>query len=320
MIEFYESNYNGADISAPALRVVEIIVPYDCDLPTLTIKIDPASTAQVSNPVIFNVKKNGTDIGSDITMPTGDITVDSSPAISLVEGDILSLHIVTITTGVVKPLVALICQFDDGVSGGGGGGAHGVDKPPASPSAQDDEFEGTSLDGKWTVVPVSGTAPSNVVGAVDSHLITTFGAAAGKQTIDQAFVPASADFSFITKMIASCQTNYQNCGIQVANGSGDFVGIQLISNSGLMIRNYSYIGASFTEIGSVSGITLEQVFLRLQRIGGTYKMAWSSNGIIWHELTTGTPTLTVALIQLAIDQGGASLATVMAFDWIRKDI
>jgi hypothetical protein len=41
----------------------------------------------------------------------------------------------------------------NGSGGGGGGGAflYAIDEPPGSPDTMDDEFSGSSLDGKWTV-------------------------------------------------------------------------------------------------------------------------------------------------------------------------
>lgn len=63
-----------------------------------------------------------------------------------------------------------ITEFGSGSGGGGGVTWPGLeshpDRPPTTPNAMDDEFDGVSLDAKWTVYnPASITAPTTAFGS-----------------------------------------------------------------------------------------------------------------------------------------------------------
>ena len=215
----------------------------------------------------------------------------------------------------------------DGTSGGSSGGVMSVDSPPASPTAQDDEFNSSTLNSKWTQA-TTGTAPTiSIDSLVRGNYLAKFGAADGAVDISQDFVPGSSDFSVTACVYTDGRTNYQGVALYaidsannpVGNGTGsNAIRLAIFYNGSVTVFMHDYL--NYTLVGSSdTPIAVGRYYLHIQRVGGTWLGAWSYNGVTWHVLGTTSLSFVMAKIRLSFFQSTATTKQQGACDWVRRN-
>lgn len=185
-------------------------------------------------------------------------------------------------------------------SGGGGGGTFSYFdpfKPPASPNAIDDEFDGTSSV-SYTDVNMTGVT-QNINSTIPGHLyMHTNGSAAGAIRAKLQALPAG-DFTiyFQVQMIGTYDFA-QNAGIIFTNGTTNGAGNQYcvaIQSIGNTVKRAIDTGTNFGNFtANVTGggpmpVFSGGLFGRVRRSGSTYTVAHSTDGETWFEVTITPP-------------------------------
>jgi len=177
------------------------------------------------------------------------------------------------------------------VSGGSGGGGTWTffdpDLDPASPSTLDDEFNGSSLDAKWTGVNWTSSSPLHTYQVVAGKLYSKMATGGGStfRAILQA-IPAG-DFAIVTKAYCGHVGNYSANGLILSTTNTAGTGSQYVWQN---FSGYGFMGRAVTNFntdGSLvnSGPNLDNYYLRIRRSGTTYYFAWSTDGVLWTEQT-----------------------------------
>jgi len=171
------------------------------------------------------------------------------------------------------------------------------DKPPDSPSSMDDEFDGTSLDAKWTTVNWASASVKDVNTTVPGCLyMQSNNIGYVIPTILQSL--PSGDFTIATKVQnqseAASNSNVGG-GLVLTDGVTAGAGIQQV----FVTRTYSYgqtwllKWATFSSSGTpvIFARTEQALYLRLRRSGTTYYWGTSWNGKTWTDQAF-TPAVT----------------------------
>lgn len=203
-----------------------------------------------------------------------------------------------------------------GASGGGSPiASYNPDIPPTSPSAQDDEFNAGSIDGKWTGY---GSPDINNVTDYEGwwHVAKTgSGVDAGMY---QAFVPGAAAFTVAFKVsgnVLEAGSNQVLLGLATSGGS-------FIVDVGMLNGNDSIVGAAALSGGFDTfsyggpGGNGTSYFLVKRDASTNYKVYQSKDGINWILLSTFSQAGTVARIYLQVSTFSGS-KTEAYYDWIR---
>lgn len=207
---------------------------------------------------------------------------------------------------------------------GGASYENAIDAPPASPSAWDDEFDGISLDEKWSWVNQS-TAVASVSGGV-LNINAPKGAIACRGIVQP--VPESQDFTIVTKFLG-CDYwgSYAKTGILISESlTGKQVGIWHaydgnwkglmgeIFNSPGSRKSFAYYGAPVLPVSSY-------IRARVYYDGTTWYVDfyYSTNGFIWNLCKSALALeFTPGYVGLGLDfeiSAGTTYNTM--FDWFR---
>lgn len=175
-------------------------------------------------------------------------------------------------------------QWIDAPSGGAGY-QNPIDEPPASPSAWDDEFNGSSLDAKWSWAN-QGTAAATF--ANGSIMIDFPAASEATRGIVQA-VP-SGDFTAIAKvsLIPFNNISYASFGVGVYNSSGGKSSLIGRRTAGAT-RGFSYVKTLPTSnvAGAYSmGYGQETLYVKVIKTATDYTFYISFDGAIWFQYFT----------------------------------
>ena len=228
---------------------------------------------------------------ADFTPPTaafpkyGTPVVKGSPKIL-----ITNIGIVSITAGSGIAIDDsdphnIVIRATGGGGGGGGGGNVSPDDHPASPSAMDDEFEGTSFDTTlWTweqqnsataslyagnLILTGQLTASNVINAIEQTLGAgdhTFVIKAG------AAVALGGNFAGPVYLRESSTGDVLTAG--VFNNAGN---TQLVVANGSISSGYTAVPASVT-IGLAG---LAQSYWKIEISGTNIIISWSGDGVVW---------------------------------------
>lgn len=269
---------------------------------TFTVLMDLVSGAGSHSDWLFSIAGDRGSAGAAGSQgPTG-----------IVESIVSGANVTVDNTDPANPIVAA-------TGGGGGGATSGADGVPASPNAEDDEFDDTTLDAKWTEV-TGGTAPTiNIDTHIRSAYYAQFGAADGIVSLHQPFVPGAADCSITGKFSIAPVANFQGCAIyfyDTAMTTGIRIAMLFPING-----PYWHEYPSFTELGRDNSTGyLSPIYLHLQRVGGTFTAYYSRNGISWIQLpSSSSQVFTISKIRLELFQSGAVVKQQTAIEWIRRD-
>lgn len=217
--------------------------------------------------------------------------------------------------------------FSGAASGGGAivnGLALSYEPTPSTTQTQDDEFNSSSLDAKWSVI-------NNSVAAVDidttwrSHIYLRY---SGNQryTIQQSYAPSGA-FSLTMAGFLVSLTNFQGAMIRVRDNSNNAVYAKFVWVNGLQGRLDTLDAGVETNRRTANLFASSQsyagkFYIQLQRDGSNNWMAWVSyNGLIWVPVGTSvySKTMTVDNFQIDFLQDTATTTCLVGLDFVRRD-
>ena len=178
------------------------------------------------------------------------------------------------------------------------------DMPALSPTAQDDEFNGTVLDPKWTTVNWGSVVATDVNTTVPGSLYV-HGTSLGR-TIPAALQPLPAgDFTIWTKVsVTGRDTGDTAIGLILTDGATAGAGTQLINVTAINGVTQSYVAVSYwTGFNAIStGVSTnygdDMKYLRFRRAGTVYYTGWSTDGKTWTEGAPITLAFTPAYMGL----------------------
>jgi hypothetical protein len=192
------------------------------------------------------------------------------------------------------------------------------DVPPASPKGEDDEFENSSLNGKWTVV-TNTAANSDIHTTWPSHIYLNFTGNQG-YVIKQSYAPSGA-FSLTAKFRMAPQSNYQGCHIFVYdNDESD--GLRFTYEGATIYSTLSTKdGGSWTYNRSTLAMPrVNEFYVHAQRGSSNDWSCWFSlDGYTFWRVGTYSKTITIDHFTLEVNQSGATIPMRAGIDWVRRD-
>ena len=233
----------------------------------------------------------GTDTASNYASGGSDL-VYCNGTTDYIEGWAFSSSARAFTTGTGDTWMSVTGPLLGGSTTGDSFTYFDPDKPPTSPSAYDDEFNGTALDAKWSTVNWTNLSAKDVNTTVPSSLYV-HGAATTTVAAALQAIPAG-DFCVYAKLAfsgAASGTVNQHLGIALSStntttSSCNYLTSAVYGTQGPYSGFYSSSNWSntWTQIGIGNGIRCR--FLRLRRVGTTYYYGWSEDGKTWFEAST----------------------------------
>ena len=322
MIENLTKIYDGADLTGANPNVIYLPILADSTLKGIDILTDEATTGDA----VFALKKNGAAIigASAITISSGNkIGSISGLTIAIVKGDEITLDMLSGSVSI--PLTLNLVVDDGAASGGGGGGGYysPSDVPPTTAHAKSDEFDGTSLDAKWTPF----LSPSLEV--KDGFLIHT--ANNGVYNGIYQTIPSGTDWKVTIKGFwggsISGSDNYI-CGFLLTPGNqmktmaygrdnGDVEGSLKIRDAiwNNATTSPSYATQSFNYSSTYyQGMGLGIIYFRFNCIASVIYSEWSVNGMFWKRFPQSSALASIDRIGIAARN---NTATKSAFDFFR---
>jgi hypothetical protein len=222
---------------------------------------------------------------------------------------------------------------DDNEGDGGGeiiGGAYsGADIQPTSPDAMNDEFDGASLNARWTISDVRGSNVSY------SSLYPSWVSLKGKSSATdlfkatQVFDPSTDNLSFTAKFCGGPKANYQQMALQLSDtDESDLIFLVFGYTGGLKIGWNKKVAGSWTynlNQTLFSSPLPEVLYIHIQRIGGTWDMFYGFTGMTWITMTTNE-TMTNLLGSLCCKaqvvlnpDNGSNVISRLSVDWFRHN-
>jgi len=217
-------------------------------------------------------------------------------------------------------------------TGGGGGGSgwspildeKGTADPP------DDEFDGPTLDSKWTAVSGSpGTVDLFATGTVGVYDLTTRPGTLLIQAKD-ASVRLRQDYTLPDGKSIVCAldalhnygSNNHQAGIGVSAGNTSQF------DTGWSIA-YEQDGTDDYDIQTLSGPSsggntwdgsgfIGRIYFRIARVNLTYHFFFSVDGFSWRWLDSRTMDSAASHLWLWVDGAAPTVAPICAFDWFRQ--
>jgi hypothetical protein len=194
------------------------------------------------------------------------------------------------------------------------------DKPPASPSTLDDEFEG-SLSSQWTFIQPTPIVAYNVNYTKLKALNCVVGSPAGGMASFLQPLPAG-DFVIWTRVtISSASANYIQGGLILSSSNVMGAGVQTTCeyayNSGWDHQTINVTGftsaptSQFLESSPSGG----SGYLRIRRVGTSYYAGWSADGATWEERSIA-PSVTPTYCGLEVGNSSGTSASI-SFDFFR---
>lgn len=219
-------------------------------------------------------------------------------------------------------------------TGGSSSGADPLplDVPPTSAHAKDDEFSGSSLDGKWTS-PLTSNSGNTVTNTVANKQLVMVPNVSGKRAFGIRQASPSGSFTVMAKLVSgNISGSDLRMGLYVgaAGGRGHivgpfkqdgqvaYIGVSTLSNT----ADWSAYDGTLTGFGSGVSSVILATWVRIKWDAGTSTMTfyWSQDGVKWK---TGTSRGSMAqpdqmgLVIYFNGAGGPSADEFLACDWFR---
>lgn len=195
-----------------------------------------------------------------------------------------------------------------------------IDVPPATPNAMDDEFDGSSLDAKWSQT----TGGTNPAWSLSSGLLVADVSAnkAGSlvQTIPSGDWTIAAQLGPFTARISG--DNHVPNGMTLDEGSStqkSFRFVRMLKNSGLkmLLMNLPSYTDWTSDVAEHSIPYSGFMYQRIRRSGSTYYFEYSGDGFMWTSLWSGTLSFTPTKIGIT-SAGSNSVPIGGTFGWFRR--
>lgn len=194
---------------------------------------------------------------------------------------------------------------------------------------EDDGFDSSTLNAKWTQTLSGATLPVVVINAIyarSCYLAKFAGTNAGAAYITQTYAPGAVDFSLTAKF---------NCSFKAVASALDFFALNAGLTDGYLLRvqctsagttvSFSVLdaGAGYGTVLSATGIVIDRVestYLHIQRVGTTWTFLYSFDGLMWRQIgATVTKTVTIGMTRIQLIQLTTAVKEWMTADWIRRD-
>lgn len=203
---------------------------------------------------------------------------------------------------------------------------YAADSPPGSTQTEDDEFNASSLDAKWTQSIVAGSPTIDIDTTARSHYCMTVPSTSQCQVfLRQSF--GNTDLSIAARVrMGPLNASPPSCRLFAQDNSGnsltEAMSVLWQGNEEIHLqsRESGTPNSRGSRIGLGSGIT--SFILYLRRSGNTWTGWYSLDGWAWLRLGSHSKTFTVA----AIGIGFTSAATANSIpgerfmcDWFRRD-
>jgi len=189
----------------------------------------------------------------------------------------------------------------------------------AGRSAYDDEFNGTSLDPKWSWYnpPASfdvGTSTPGHLRMVSGRNTNFAGPSDNGALVYQNI---TGDCSIETKLSANPQTNYEKAGIMMRQDANNWVSLKYQAENGVQVELSSKVAGSIVD-RQLNATTADPVWLRLVRVSSSFATYFSTNGVSWTLQWTGNIILNGTLmVGLLIADGNANTDFAADYDYFR---
>lgn len=193
---------------------------------------------------------------------------------------------------------------------------------PATANAFDDEFDGSSLDGKWTTV----SAATKTVG--NGCLTLSPGDLSAANAINAVVAAPGSTFKITTKvsLLGASYADYIGAGLMVRDSvGGKNYQFMYIHNGGhkIQVNKFNTLNVDTGFAGTAAGLTLPSAitgYLQVEQDSTTLYFRWSPDGQVFRQIFSEGKT---AFLASAADQVGPSLEAYLTsaeahFDWIRK--
>lgn len=275
-----------------------------------------------------------TDEGGGVVLVTADSVSGGGGSLELTDGshDLTGVTKITVSGAVVGGTAGAATLT---ISGGGGGGSENVtpDSHPASADAMDDEFEGTSLDAKWTWYHQNTASVAFEAGAV--KFTATINASEDVGMIGQP-LPGGGAWRFRAKLSALTQASVNNAGLYLhETGTGKILQFGLLDLSGTGTI-WVETASSFTGSGSIatSGAALlwplglnypsTPAYFEIELASGTLHFRLSNTGydgtfVEFYSVAQTTPFTTAPnVIGLGGYSFNGSTPVRLYCDWFRR--
>jgi regulation of enolase protein 1 (concanavalin A-like superfamily) len=152
-----------------------------------------------------------------------------------------------------------------------------------------DEFSDPALDGGWRWLDPHSDSVYTMEPSTGRFVMRLYGD--GNDLFPDANLDAprllqyaSGDFSVVAQVEVAAATSYQGAGLLIWQDERNYVRFERANHDGQQVLAlWHRIGGSFE--GPILAYTnLTNLYLRIQRIGNTFRFAWSSNGNTWSAL------------------------------------
>ena len=151
----------------------------------------------------------------------------------------------------------------------------------------DDDFIGSSLDPKWSVVRPDPAFMNVGDGALNitSQNFDIHGGSTGLRNIVLQELPDGGVWTATIKATWNPDTNYQNAGLMVYADDANFIKAGQVWSGGRRFEAFKELNDSPTAIGNATGVLPSSFpttwYLRLTSDGSTIQPAYSADGITW---------------------------------------
>jgi hypothetical protein len=287
-------------------------------------------TEETDSVAVVTIESGGGSDGDGGSSEGGSSPVDVTDGTTTVD-NITAIHFTSGATVTASGSVAEVA-----IAGGDGGGTATFlngnvtpDSHPASPTARDDEFEGTTLDPKWTERSTVGT----VGYSIESGSLVMTGASGSvntNNTITQPIAVTGSPWRFRTKqrLISLLDSTFTGIWIGIAStGDGYYFGRYTGETAYMLVNNQSaYVGVSPTSTTAVfgssatSGYLAPELYLDVRFDGTDFIFSVSADGVVFADVITlaasGFVADSVGLFGGTIAASSALTGSV-SYDWFR---
>ncbi len=206
------------------------------------------------------------------------------------------------------------------LSGGASGSAtkFDPDAPYTAPSTYDDEFDGASLNAKWTR-NTTGVTPTTITANTPPHHLTINTTASTQGFGYYQTPPASGNWKYRAKVRSTSGSSY--AGIYVKTGAGNYIAVGFIIIGGsYKVTRYTFSSLSTpltgAELaGNPSGDNIYLGYVEIEYTSGILYVNYSVDGVIFPTRVSQGASTTPTEIGF---YGYTNADIPIYFDWFRK--